>query len=228
VSHMQVWIEGEKLHEGAEAIVKSGFWLGKPAIKKFRRPRKWRHPELDSRLTKSRLTSEVRSLLKLQQLNFPCPSIFHLELKNGIMFMEKIEGRTLVQILKDELSLETSKEIFHELGKILRKLHLCGTTHGDLTTTNIILNENKIVLIDYGLSQSTFEVESYGLDFHVLYECLQATHPDFPNAMEQIIESYLNFKDSENYMKFEGGTIPKAKEIISRFEQIKSRVRYHD
>ena len=37
-----------------------------------------------------------------------------------------------------------------------------------------------------------------------------------------------NFKDSDNYMKFEGGTIPKAKEIISRFEQIKSRVRYHD
>ena len=59
-----MWIEEKKLHEGAEAIVTSGYWLGKPAIKKFRRPRKWRHPELDSRLTKSRLTSEVRTLLK--------------------------------------------------------------------------------------------------------------------------------------------------------------------
>ena len=81
-----MWIEEKKLHEGAEAIVTSGYWLGKPAIKKFRRPRKWRHPELDSRLTKSRLTSEVRTLLKLQQLDFPTPSIFNLDLKNGIMF----------------------------------------------------------------------------------------------------------------------------------------------
>ena len=129
--------------------------------------------------------------------------------------------------MKDELSLEHSKEIFHELGNILRKLHLCGTTHGDLTTTNIILNGKKIVLIDYGLSQSTFEVESYGLDFHVLHECLQATHPMFPNAMEQIIESYLNLEES-GLEEFAGGTIPTSKEVITRFEQIKGRVRYHD
>ena len=107
-----MWIEEKKLHEGAEAIVTSGYWLGKPAIKKFRRPRKWRHPELDSRLTKSRLTSEVRTLLKLQQLDFPTPSIFNLDLKNGIMFMEKVEGDTLVIKLKNELSLIDSKKYF--------------------------------------------------------------------------------------------------------------------
>ncbi|MAS62824.1 MAG: Kae1-associated kinase Bud32 [Euryarchaeota archaeon] len=225
---MQIWIEEKKLHEGAEAIVTSGYWLGKPAIKKFRRPRKWRHPELDSRLTKSRLTSEVRTLLKLQQLDFPSPSIFHLDLKNGVMFMEKIEGNTLVQKLKNELSLNDSIELFSQLGMMLRKLHLCGITHGDLTTTNIILNKEKLVLIDYGLSQSTFEVESYGLDFHVLYECLQATHPNFPNAMDQIVESYLGYDDQKSQIKFEGGIIPKSQDIISRFEQIKSRVRYHD
>ena len=223
-----MWIEEKKLNEGAEAIVTSGYWLGKPAIKKFRRPRKWRHPELDSRLTKSRLTSEVRTLLKLQQLDFPTPSIFNLDLKNGIMFMEKVEGETLVIKLKNELSLIDSKEIFSKLGALLRRLHLCGTTHGDLTTTNIILNEDRLVLIDYGLSQSTFEVESYGLDFHVLYECLQATHPNFPEAMNQIVESYLDYDDSKSQIQFEGGTIPKSEEIISRFEQIKSRVRYHD
>ena len=121
-----MWIEEKKLHEGAEAIVTSGYWLGKPAIKKFRRPRKWRHPELDSRLTKSRLTSEVRTLLKLQQLDFPTPSIFNLDLKNGIMFMEKVEGDTLVIKLKNELSLIDSKEIFSKLGALLRRLHLCG------------------------------------------------------------------------------------------------------
>ncbi len=225
---MQVWIEQEKLHEGAEAIVTSGFWFGRPAIKKFRRARTWRHPELDFRLTKSRLTSEARTLLKLQQLDFPSPSIYHLNLNNGTLYMERIEGIPLVKNLNSDISLEQSKNIFMELGNVLRQLHLCGITHGDLTTTNIILNpDDEIVLIDYGLSQSTFEVESYGLDFHVLYECLQATHPNFPNAMQQILESYLNYTDI-NPKEFAGGKIPTSNDVISRFEQIKGRVRYHD
>ena len=225
---MQVWVEEEKLHEGAEAIVTSGYWMGKSAVKKHRRPRTWRHPELDLRLTKSRLTSEARTLLKLQQLNFSCPSIYHLNLNEGILYMERVEGNPLVKNLNSEMTLENSKKIFSDLGKLLRKLHLCGITHGDLTTTNIILNSlGKITLIDYGLSQSTFEVEPYGLDFHVLHECLQATHPMFPNAMEQIIESYLNLDESD-INEFAGGTIPTSKEVINRFEQIKGRVRYHD
>ena len=224
---MQVWIEIEKLHEGAEAIVTSGHWLGMPAIKKFRRPRTWRHPELDARLIKSRLSSEVRTLLKLQQLDFSCPSIYHLDLKNGIILMERISGITLVEELRSNRSFQTSEKIFFDLGKTLRELHLCGITHGDLTTTNIILNGEKLVLIDYGLSQSTFEVESYGLDFHVLYECLQATHPNYPDAMEQVINSYLHYEKSDSDLKFEGGIIPKATEVISRFNQIKGRVRYH-
>ena len=142
--------------------------------------------------------------------------------------MERVDGKPLVKSLNSEMSLEISRKIFNELGKLLRNLHLCGITHGDLTTTNIILNSlGEITLIDYGLSQSTFEVEPYGLDFHVLHECLQATHPMFPNAMEQIIESYLNLEESD-LDEFAGGTIPTSKEVITRFEQIKGRVRYHD
>lgn len=229
MSHLQVWIEQEKLHEGAEAIVTSGFWFGRPAVKKFRRARTWRHPELDARLTKSRLIGEARALLKLQQLDFPCPSIYHLNLNTGTLYMERIEGIPLVMNLHNNQTLEKTKYLFSKLGMMLRKLHLCGVTHGDLTTTNIILNPNEnIFLIDYGLSQSTFEVESYGLDLHVLYECLQATHPNYPDAMQQIVDSYLRYRDLNSIEKFEGGTVPSASEIISRFEQIKGRVRYHD
>ena len=224
---MQVWIEGEKVHEGAEAIVSDGFWLGKPAIKKFRRVRKWRHPELDRRLTKSRLSAEVRTLLKLQNFGFPCPSIYHINLKEGTMFMEKIEGMTLVKELQSNLPKEESDKIFSNLGKLLRELHLCGITHGDLTTTNIIISDINVILIDFGLSQSTFEVESFGLDFHVLHECLQATHPNYPDAMEKIIHSYLSY-DEKSPKQFEGGIIPLSKDVINRFEQIKGRVRYHD
>ena len=85
-----------------------------------------------------------------------------------------------------------------------------------------------MTLIDFGLSQSTFEVESYGLDLHVLYECLQATHPDHPKAMQKIVDSYLEINSEISEKSFEGGKIPTSNEVISRFEQIKGRVRYHD
>ena len=94
-----MWIEEKKLHEGAEAIVTSGYWLGKPAIKKFRRPRKWRHPELDSRLTKSRLTSEVRTLLKLQQL----------EINDVVPVVE--DGGSIAQIQNSILKRMEPKEV---------------------------------------------------------------------------------------------------------------------
>ncbi|RAH14741.1 MAG: Kae1-associated kinase Bud32 [Methanobacteriota archaeon] len=226
-SNLQVWIEGNKLHEGAEAIVFEGFWLGKPAIKKFRRVRKWRHPELDQRLTKSRLSAEVRTLLKLQNLGFPCPPVYHINLKDGTMFMGKIEGITMVKLLQSNISTHDSDKLFSKLGKILRRLHLCGITHGDLTTTNIIISDSKIILIDFGLSQSTYEVEAFGLDFHVLHECLQATHPSFPDAMKKIIQSYLS-SDEKQFKEFEGGVVPLSKDVVARFEQIKGRVRYHD
>ena len=58
---MQVWEEECRLQGGAEAVVDAGLWLGRPAIRKERRPRAWRHPDLDARHTKRRMTSEARN-----------------------------------------------------------------------------------------------------------------------------------------------------------------------
>ena len=60
-----MWESGELLHEGAEATVTEGFWLGRKAVLKSRRPRAYRHPDLDRRLTKQRLSVEARVLSKL-------------------------------------------------------------------------------------------------------------------------------------------------------------------
>ena len=65
-----MWEPIEMLHEGAEATVTAGRWMGKPAVLKMRRSRGYRHPDLDRRLTRSRLSVEVRVLGRLQQSGF--------------------------------------------------------------------------------------------------------------------------------------------------------------
>ena len=68
-----------KVHEGAEATVSKGEWLGKPAILKVRKPKGYRNPDLDSRLTKSRMAVEARALSRLQRANFPSPSLLYVD-----------------------------------------------------------------------------------------------------------------------------------------------------
>ena len=50
----------ERLYLGAEAEVWRGSWMGLPAVRKQRRLRSWRHPDLDDRLGRRRMLAEAR------------------------------------------------------------------------------------------------------------------------------------------------------------------------
>ena len=88
------WKPGILLHEGAEATVTAGTWLGIPAVLKVRRPRGYRHPDLDRRLTRQRLAAEARALSRLQAIGFPSPTIMHLDQKAAIILMTRVDGCT--------------------------------------------------------------------------------------------------------------------------------------
>ncbi len=66
------------------------------------------------------------------------------------------------------------------------KLHKGGIIHGDLTTSNMILVQGKICLIDFGLSFYERSVEAQGVDVHVYFQTLESTH-DRP---EELIEAF--------------------------------------
>ena len=97
---MGAWIEGEMLHLGAEAEVTSGTWHGRPAVMKKRRPRGWRHPDLDSHLTKKRMTNEIKLTILLARKGAPVPAIWDVDLEDAKIIMEKIEGKPLIEILR--------------------------------------------------------------------------------------------------------------------------------
>tara|TARA_B110000881_G_C18501567_1_gene477186 strand:- start:43 stop:708 length:666 start_codon:yes stop_codon:yes gene_type:complete len=213
-----MWIGEKVLHEGAEATVTSGSWLGKPAVLKMRRPRGYRTPQLDRKLTRKRLSVEARVLGRLQKNYFSAPSLFDLDLECGWILMSRIEGKTLYECLNEESMGLKEIKLF---GEEIRKLHESGISHGDLTTHNVLIDLNgKPCLIDFGLARILPELEHLGLDLQVLNECLNASHSEYHNAVDMMVDGYIS-ADSNTQ-----DTIS-AEEVISRFNEIRGRVRYY-
>lgn len=214
--HFQYWDESEIIHEGAEARVTSGLWLGIPAVLKARRKRGYRHPQLDARLTKSRISVEAKILSRLQPNNFPSPRLLELDLEAGWMVLSRINGMPIYESLINESVSEKELEM---VGHTIRNLHELGFSHGDLTTHNIMIDANrKISLLDFGLSRISAELEHFGQDLQVLNECLSASHSDFDGAIEMVISGYREASTPT--------ITPSAESVISRFNDIRNRVRY--
>ena len=212
-----MWMPEKTLHEGAEATVTAGSWLGRPAVLKMRRPRGYRHPDLDRNLTRQRLSVEARVLARLQSSEFPSPALFDLDLEGGWMLLARIDGRPLYEMLNDTSVDDASMA---NVGALIRRLHELDISHGDMTTHNILADAaGSLSLIDFGLARISPELEHLGLDLQVLNECLTASHSEHEGAVQSMVDGYLA-ADA-------GGGVASATEVVARFDAIRGRVRYH-
>ena len=223
---MQAWSGGERLHLGAEAEVISGTWHGRPAVLKKRRPRGWRHPDLDASLTKKRMTNEIKLTIWLARRGAPVPAIWDVDIDEAKIIMERIEGKPLIEILQSN---EHDEKLLIDVGKAIRELHRNAVNHGDLSTNNILItNQREVVLIDLGLSSREYDVEGFGIDLHVLHEILRASHPDVKGAMDLVLRGYIALDEELGEpIAAPGGMPPSALEVTTRLNQIMMRVRYH-
>ena len=223
---MQAWSGGERLHLGAEAEVISGTWYGRPAVLKKRRPRGWRHPDLDASLTKKRMTNEIKLTIWLARRGAPVPAIWDVDIEESKIIMERIEGKPLIEILQSN---EHDEKLLIDVGKAIRELHRNAVNHGDLSTNNILItNQREVVLIDLGLSSREYDLEGFGIDLHVLHEILRASHPDVKGAMDLVLKGYIALDEELGEpIAAPGGVPPSALEVTTRLNQIMMRVRYH-
>ena len=136
---MREWIGAEVLHLGAEAEVVSGTWFGRPAVMKKRRPRGWRHPDLDRRLTSKRMVNEVKLTIQLARLGAPVPAIWDVDIEDSVIIMEKIDSTPLIDVLREK---DFDDNLLISVGKSIRELHRNAVCHGDLSTNNILINLN--------------------------------------------------------------------------------------
>ena len=225
-----VFQPNERLHLGAEAEVWSGLWMGRQAVRKIRRKRGWRHPNLEKRLGFRRLLSEARLLIRARRVGLEVPAIWDVDLEKGILIMEMLPGRPLIELLRDEKSTQDMiRNSLYNSGALVRRLHRLAITHGDLSTNNILIDDDLSAhLVDFGLASIDYEVERFGIDLHVIDEILGASHPSIEGGIDIFLKGYLDEESRLGPAKEQtGGVVPTADAVMKRLEQVRSRVRYH-
>lgn len=196
------------ISQGAEAIIKL---IKNKKIIKERIKKSYRIKELDEKLRRFRTKRERKILEKASKIT-DVPKLIGKEEKFSIE-MEFIDGEKLSECL-DSFSEEKQEKIMKEIGKIIAKLHKEDIIHGDLTTSNMILKNEKIYVIDFGLSFISKRIEDKAVDLHLIKQALEAKHwKNYENLFGWLIESY-----KKNYEK--------AEEILARLKKVEKRGRY--
>ena len=178
----------------------------KDMVVKERIQKNYRLPQIDSKLRKERTRTEVRMLTEARRSGIPVPVVYGVD--EYTVKMERISGTPLKFVIdENELLAET-------VGAVIGKLHENNIIHGDLTTSNMIYNdEEKLYLIDFGLSYSDSSVESKGVDIHVLFQTFDSSHKNPALLKELFVKGYRK-------------SCKEADGILKRADEIKMRGRY--
>jgi len=199
------------IKKGAEADVFSTKWEGRKAVLKIRKKKSYRNTKLDQKIRRQRTIREAQIISDVKSFSISTPLIYFMDVKKCSILMQFIEGKLVRDLDYNEI-IKVSKEI----GKIVGRMHKNGIMHGDLTTSNFIINKKKLFLIDFGLSSRTEKPDDHAVDLRLLKEILNSAHA---NVMEK---SWKNFQ--KGYSKSVGTKY--CKKILNLVAVIESRGRY--
>lgn len=121
--------------------------------------------------------------------------------------------------------------LLKKIGTAVGLLHKTGVIHGDLTTSNLMLQprgsatpdipkaenempllEGEIVLIDFGLASQSFQEEDRAVDLYVLERAFGSSHPRTERLFEKVLEGY-------------GESFKGAKQVLKKLEAVRLRGR---
>ena len=177
--------------QGAEAVVE----ISGDHVVKTRYSKGYRVPDLDKRLIAERTRTETRLISMARRSGVPTPIIS--DVTEDSIVMERIYGVLLKHVL--------TKRHVETAGKVVGRLHAAGITHGDLTTSNIMVRDSQCVLIDFGLASVSSELEARGVDIHVFFQTLKSTSPAAADLRASFIAGYREeFFAAEDVLKREG------------------------
>ncbi len=202
--------------QGAEAAIEPTTWLGREVLRKRRIPKTYRHPELDARLRDERTRDEANLLAASRRAGVPVPAVYDVDRQGASITMEVIQGTAMRDVLPDDDD-ATAAARMETLGGHIARMHEAGITHGDLTTSNILVphitDHTSMVLIDFGLGQSTMDGEQRAVDLHLVEEALEATDGRAHDLMAHFLAGYENASKD-------------ASDALRRLEGVRERGRY--
>lgn len=197
--------------KGAEGDLYLTTWNKQRSILKIRKKKTYRNPLLDEKIRRQRTVREAQIIVETKSFGIATPLIYLVDIKKCSIVMQYIDG-ILVRDLPDSQLVRCCNKI----GCIVGILHKNGIMHGDLTTSNFILSNNKIVVIDFGLANKTNKPEDHAVDLRLLKEILNSAHV---HIMKKAWTSFLS-----GYKTIVGPT--KLAQVTNLVSVIESRGRY--
>jgi len=190
------------IKQGAEAkLWKDGEILIKERIKKG-----YRIDEIDRRLRKSRTRKEAKLLQKAAIVNVP--ELISVDETNMKIKMKFLHG-DLVKDVFDDLNERVRNDLCFNMGRQITELHRNNIVHGDLTTSNMILNKGRLSFFDFGLGFESLRTEDKAVDLHLLRQAFESKHHE--HAEESFKHVLKGYND---------------KEVIDRLTKVEGRGRY--
>lgn len=185
--------------EGAEATIEVMELYGKKVVIKTRNEKKYRVKVLDEKLRSLRTKREARIILKLNKYNINSPKI--LAFGKYTLIMSFVDGILMRDLPENEVVMEP-------IGNEVKKMHLSGIIHGDLTPANIIISKNTPFIIDFGLSELTNNLEERAVDLLLFKRSVKKS------SFELFLCSYLEKN-------------PDGKKVVNKLKEVELRGRYN-
>jgi len=201
------------LYRGAEAEILLSEYMGRPVVQKHRVKKTYRIPQIDSMLISMRTREESKLITLSRSSGISVPLIYDVDIIQGIITMEYVAGKRIKDIL-NSLDDSEQRRICSKIGESIARLHNHDIIHGDITTSNMILYDDRIYFIDFGLGCTNCELEAKGVDLHVLMEAFESTHSRYPLCFKYVFEGYTK--------QFHGD----ATAVLEKIEEIVKRGRY--
>ncbi len=200
-----------QINMGAEAKVYDSEFLDYKVVIKHRISKKYRQESIDHKLRKDRTIQEVRLLQLAREIGINVPYVLDIDKVNWVIVMDKVAGSSI----KHYMNSDNLEKYFIKLGKIIGKLHSNNIIHGDLTTSNIVLDPNESIwIIDFGLGFISNQIEDKAVDLLVLKHTIESSHhSSYDLAYSSLIKGY-EFQNTE------------SEKIFKRLKIVEARVRY--
>ena len=197
--------------QGAEATVSFTEYLGRQALLKMRPAKSYRLPEIDAHIRNVRTRNEARIMHDARAAGVRTPCIYDIDLKECSITMEYIQGPSVKHYLDEHP--DQADEICRKIGTTVAKLHSANICHGDLTTSNMILEGDEVCLIDFSMGCANAELEDIGADMRLLERAFSSAHVGLETSFDVLMETYY-------------ANIKNAKQVAKKLTDIKNRARY--
>ncbi len=210
---MEIAKELKPVHRGAEAYLYLIDWFGEKAILKHRLPKKYRHSKLDILLRRRRTVTEARAIKEALRIGVMAPAVYYVDPMEAIIVMEYLPYPSLSSII-EEGNLEKAIKASEQVGRYAAMLHEEGISHGDLTTSNVLVGDH-VFLIDFGLASLHSTERDNAVDVHLFLRSLESTHPEHVDTVFQaFIDGYRSLRGE------------KTEKILGLVEEIRLMGRY--